>query len=214
MIPVREFSKGGKMGSTVKYSSAVVCACAIILAACGEDGGPATTRAGKTAYDFLLYDINGGSIDLAAFKGKNVAMFVNTATECGLTPQFIKLQALYEKYRDRGFVVIGFPSNTFKQEPRAEQEIVTFCNDNFLVDFPLTAKTDVKGENKNPLYIYLTNPANFSSFPREQAEISWNFEKFIIDRNGKIVARFKPEVEPDDPAIIAAVESVLKEVPE
>lgn len=197
------------MRKGIRLGSAILSILALVAVSCGGAKEPVVIQGDQTAYDFMLFDIHGGSIDLTTFKGKNVTMFVNTATECGLTPQFIQLQALYDKYKDKGFTIIGFPSDTFKQEPRTDQEIITFCNDNFLVTFPLSVTTDVKGEDKNPLYVYLTNPANFTSFPAEQAEISWNFEKFIIGKDGKIVARFKPEVEPDDPLIAATIEAAL-----
>ncbi|MFC1512374.1 glutathione peroxidase [Candidatus Latescibacterota bacterium] len=180
----------------------------LVISSCGQQE-PQVVVAERTAYDFMIDDIHGGTIDLSAFKGNNVTMFVNTASECGLTPQFTKLQELYDKYRGQGFTIIGFPSDSFKQEPLAGVEIVTFCTDNFLVTFPLAVKTDVKGPDKNPLYVWLTDPANNPEFPQEQGEISWNFEKFIVDRDGKIVGRFKPEVEPDDPYITATIEAAI-----
>ncbi len=186
---------------------------ALVLVSCGGSKQRQAVQAERTAYDFMLLDIHGGSIDLTTYKGKNVTLFVNTATECGLTKQFIKLQALYDKYKDKGFVVIGFPSDTFKQEPRTEPEIITFCNDNFLVTFPMTVITDMKGPDKNQLFVWLTDPANNPSFPTEQGEISWNFEKFIVNRDGKIVGRFKPEVEPDDELVAATIEAALMPTP-
>ena len=180
----------------------------LVISSCGQQE-PQVVVSDRTAYDFMVEDIHGGTIDLSAFKGNTVTLFVNTASECGLTPQFTKLEALYEQYQDQGFTIIGFPSDSFKQEPLAGEEIVTFCTDNFLVTFPLAVKTDVIGTDKNPLYVWLTDPANNPEFPQEQAEISWNFEKFVIDKNGSIVGRFKPQVEPDDPYLIATIEAAL-----
>jgi glutathione peroxidase len=187
----------------------ILCSALLICLSCSGSKQPEVIQADRTAYDFMLTDIKGSQIDLSTYKGKNVTLFVNTATGCGLTPQFLKLQALYDKYKDRGFVVIGFPSDTFKQEPRTEQDIVTFCTDTYLVTFPMTVITDMKGPDKNPLFAWLSDPANNPAWPTAQGEVSWNFEKFIVNRDGKIVGRFKPEVEPDDPLIVATVEAAL-----
>jgi glutathione peroxidase len=182
--------------------TALLTATTVMLVSCG--GG--AQKAPKTAYDFVVRDIRGDAIDLSTYKGK-VALFVNTATECGLTPQFLKLQALYDKYKNQGFVIVGFPSNSFNQEPKTDEEIVTFCTDNFLVDFPMTKKIEVKGPQMHELYAYLTSA---ETNPQTAGEITWNFEKFLIGRDGKIAARFKPEVEPDDSLLTASIEKALQ----
>ncbi len=173
----------------------------VFLVSCGSETPPLQ----KTILDFVILSIGKKKIDLSEYKG-DVILMVNTATECGLTPQFTGLQTLYDKYKDQGFVVIGFPSNSFKQENKTEKEILTFCSDNFLVDFPLTKKIDVKGPNQHSIYKFLTDPATNPQFP---GIIRWNFEKFLIGRDGKILNRFAPEVTPEDPVIINAIENSL-----
>ena len=158
----------------------------------------------KTALDFVVRDINNTALDLSQFKGK-VVMMVNTATECGLTPQFEGLQKLYSTYKDSGFVIIGFPSNSFMQEEKTEEQIVTFCSDNFLVSFPMTRKINVKDPDQYEIYKFLTDPAT-SKFP---GVIKWNFEKFLIGRDGQIINRFEPEVTPEDPSLVSAIEAAL-----
>jgi glutathione peroxidase len=144
-------------------------------------------------------------VKLSQYKG-NVILLVNTATECGLAPQYTKLQDLYMKYHDKGFEILSFPSNSFNQEPRTDDEIIKFCHVNFHVSFPTFMKIDVKGPNIHPLYRFLTDPETDPQFP---GEIKWNFEKFLIDRNGKIIGRFEPKMEPDNPKIITAIEKAL-----
>jgi len=159
----------------------------------------------KTALDFIIRDVRNNVVDFSQYKG-DVVLMVNTATECGLTPQFTGLQNLYEKYRDQGFVILGFPSNSFKQENKTEEEIITFCSDNFLVDFPMFRKVDVKGTEQHEIYKFLTEPATNPKFP---GIIRWNFEKFLIGRDGQIISRFAPEVTPEDPELINAIENAL-----
>ena len=182
----------------------VILVVSALIASCGGNQQPQPVD--QTAYDFMLRDIHGDVIDLNAYKGQMVTLYVNTATECGLTPQFAKLQDLYETYRDQGFTIVGFPSNTFQQEPRTDGEIVTYCSDNFLVEFPMTKKINVNPPEQHELYTYLTSP---ETDPENAGDITWNFEKFLIDRDGKVVGRFEPSVEPDDPLLIHAIESVL-----
>ena len=159
----------------------------------------------KTALDFIIKDVRSNVVDLSQYKG-DVVLMINTATECGLTPQFIGLQKLYENYRDQGLVILGFPSNSFKQENKTEEEIIIFCSDNFLVDFPMFGKVDVKGSEQHEIYKYLTDPA---TNPQFSGIIRWNFEKFLIGRDGQIVGRFAPEVTPEDPELITAIENAL-----
>jgi glutathione peroxidase len=158
----------------------------------------------KTDYLHIpLQTIAGDSTSLAAFAGK-VILLVNTASKCGYTPQYAGLEALYEKYKDRGLVVIGFPANDFKQqEPGTNPQILEFCRAKYGVTFPIMAKISVKGPAQHPLYRYLTGE---SPFP---GEITWNFNKFLLDREGRVAARFDTKMKPDAPAVIAAIEELL-----
>lgn len=149
--------------------------------------------------------IDGKTTSLADYKGK-VVLIVNTASKCGLTPQYRGLQALYEEHRENGLVVLAFPCNDFgKQEPGTLDEIQQFCTTNYQVEFPLMAKIHVKGENQHPLYKALTGPEG--AFP---GKITWNFGKFLIGRDGQPIARFKPRQKPDDKAITEAIKKALE----
>ena len=158
-----------------------------------------------TLHNFVANDMRGNEIKFEQFKGK-VLLIVNTATECGLTPQFIQLQELYNKYKDRGFGIIAFPSDSFKQEPRTTREVIAFCSDNFLVDFPIFEKINVKGDFQASIYKFLTDE---KTNPEFHGIIKWNFEKFLIGKNGTILARFDPEITPDDPVISNSIEEAL-----
>lgn len=159
----------------------------------------------SSVYDFALPSIDGSDAPLGQFKGK-VLLLVNVASQCGYTPQYAGLEALYEKYKDQGLVVIGFPANNFgAQEPGTNEEIKSFCTRTYHVSFPMYAKVSVKGGDKTPLYHYLTEEAN----PKTKGEIGWNFTKFLVDRNGKVIARFESKITPDDPALTGAVEKAL-----
>jgi len=156
-------------------------------------------------HNFVANDMRGNEVKFEQFKGK-VLLIVNTATECGLTPQFLKLQEIYNKYKDRGFEIIAFPSDSFNQEPRSTSEVVTFCSDNFLIDFPIFEKIDVKGKYQASIYKFLTEKKTNRKF---HGVITWNFEKFLIGKNGKILARFEPAITPDDPVIANSIEEAL-----
>ena len=161
----------------------------------------------KSMYEFTMKDIDGKDAKLDAYKGK-VVMIVNTASKCGLTPQYEGLQNLYDKYKDKGFVVLGFPANNFMgQEPGTEKEIKDFCNLKYNVTFPMFSKISVKGADQHPFYTFLTNE---KSNPGFEGDITWNFEKFLADKNGKIIARFNPKTTPDSPEVVAAIEKALK----
>ena len=161
----------------------------------------------KSMYEFTMKDIDGKDAKLDAYKGK-VVMIVNTASKCGLTPQYEGLQNLYDKYKDKGFVVLGFPANNFMgQEPGTEKEIKDFCNLKYNVTFPMFSKISVKGADQHPFYTFLTNE---KSNPGFEGDITWNFEKFLADKNGKIIARFSPKTTPDSPEVVAAIEKALK----
>lgn len=145
---------------------------------------------------FKVKNIDGEEVDLSTYKGKTV-LIVNVASKCGLTPQYKGLEELYEKYQDRGFVILGFPSNDFLwQEPGSEQEIKQFCELNYKVKFPLFSKVRVKkGKDQSELYKYLTSPETNPGF---SGEIEWNFQKFLINKEGKVVKRYSPKTEPQE----------------
>ena len=160
----------------------------------------------KGVYDFTLDSIDGKPVSLSSYKGK-VLMLVNVASKCGYTPQYTALESTYEKYRDRGLVIVGVPANNFGgQEPGTNQEIKTFCTRNFKVSFPLMSKVSVKGDDTTPLYKYLTSAAPNA---KTAGGIKWNFTKFLVDRNGNVVSRFEPATTPDSPEVTAAIEQAL-----
>ena len=157
-----------------------------------------------SVHNFVVKDIRGNDFDLSSLKGKKV-MIVNTASKCGLTPQYEKLQELYSKYKDKGFTIVGFPANDFmRQEPGDNDDIQRFCQVNYGVDFPMMAKITVKGSDKHPLYKYLTQKKENGILDNP---IKWNFQKFLIDGDGKISMVFSPQTSPLDKEIIAWIES-------
>ena len=152
--------------------------------------------------------IDGKSMNLDTYKG-NVVLVVNVASRCGLTKQYKELQEVYTKYKDKGFVVLGFPCNQFKkQEPGTEAEIKKFCESKYGVTFPMFSKIDVNGDGAHPLYKYLTSD---KISLEDKGPVKWNFEKFLFDGDGQLIARFRPKVKPDDPKVIAAIEAALSE---
>lgn len=158
---------------------------------------------GKSFYDFKVKDIMGNNYDLSALKGKKV-MVVNVASKCGFTPQYKQLQELYEKYKDDNFVIIGFPSNDFgNQEPGTNIEIMEFCTSNYGVTFPIMSKISVKKEGQDPLYKWLTNKSENGSIDQE---VTWNFQKYLINEDGKLEAVYLPKVNPLDEKITAWIE--------
>jgi glutathione peroxidase len=169
----------------------------------------ATVLAAATSvYNFTLKSIDGQSVSLSTYHGK-VLMLVNVASKCGFTPQYTALESLYEKYKDKGLVIVGIPANNFGgQEPGTNEEIKKFCSTKYNVSFPMMAKVSVKGDDKTPLYTFLTDKG---TDPKFAGDIQWNFTKFLFDRNGNPVARFEPKVTPDSPEVIAAIESALKQ---
>jgi len=157
----------------------------------------------KTIYNFKVETITGETFDLSSLKGKKV-LIVNTASKCGLTPQFEQLEALYQKYKDQNFVIIGFPTNDFmSQDPGSNEEIAEFCKLNYGVTFPMMAKIVVKGKEKHPLYQYLTEK---SQNQIDDFDIEWNFQKFLINENGTIDKVISPRVLPDAKEIIDWIE--------
>jgi glutathione peroxidase len=159
----------------------------------------------KLVYDFTVKNIDGNDLSLSVYKGK-VLLIVNVASECGYTKQYAGLQELYDKYKSQGLVILGFPCNQFGgQEPGTENEIKQFCSSKFGVNFPLFAKIDVNGVNTAPLYYFLKNEA-----PGVLAseDIKWNFTKFLIDKNGKVVDRYASKITPDE--LTSKIEELLK----
>jgi glutathione peroxidase len=162
----------------------------------------------KSVLDFTMKNIDGEDVKLNAYGGK-VLLLVNVASKCGYTPQYKGLEAVYEKYKEQGLVVMGFPANNFFwQEPGTNEEIKTFCSTKYNVTFPMFAKISVKGGKIHPLYKFLTSK---ETNPEFSGSISWNFNKFLVDRSGKIVARFGSKDEPESPKVVQAIEQALKQ---
>jgi glutathione peroxidase len=157
--------------------------------------------AASSVHEFTLPSIDGAPAPLAAYKGKTV-LIVNVASQCGYTPQYTGLEALYKKYKNQGFVILGFPANNFgAQEPGTNEEIKTFCTRNYSVTFPIYSKISVKGDDQAPLYKFLTDQTG--------GDIKWNFTKILVDGNGKVIGRFEPKVTPESPELVGAVEKAL-----
>ncbi len=157
-------------------------------------------------HDFSAVTVDGDDKNLADFAGKTL-LVVNVASECGLTPQYKGLEELHRRYKGRGFAVLGFPCNQFAgQEPGSDEEIKTFCETRFDVTFPLFSKIDVNGDERHPLYGFLTSQ---ETQPDGPGDIKWNFAKFVVNKQGEVVARFDPGVEPTDKAVTTAIEEAL-----
>ena len=160
----------------------------------------------KTVYDFTVKDIDGKDVSLGQYKCK-VILVVNVASHCGHTPQYADLEAMYTKYKDQGLVVLGFPENDFMgQEPGSNSEIKTFCTTKYDVKFPMFSKIDVIGKNIAPLYSYLTKKSENGAV---EAKVTWNFQKFLIGRDGKVIASFDPAKKVTEDNIVKAVEDAL-----
>jgi glutathione peroxidase len=156
--------------------------------------------------DFQVQNIEHKPVDLSRYKGE-VLLIVNTASQCGFTPQYEGMEAVYEKYKSRGFEVLAFPANEFgQQEPGTDAEIKSFCSTKYNVTFPLFAKIVVKGEAIHPLYRFLTSP---ETNPKFAGAISWNFAKFLVNRKGEVIARFEPDEEPESAKLTGAIEAAL-----
>ncbi len=191
-------SHEGKL-DVMRYLTLLAVTAAVLL--------PAMAFAASSVHEFTLDSLNGTPTPLASFKGK-VMLVVNVASQCGYTYQYEGLQRLYTKYKDQGLVLAGFPANNFgAQEPGSNSEIGAFCKSKFGVTFPMFSKISVAGADKAPLYQFLTDTrAN----PKTGGEIKWNFTKFLIDRDGKVLARFDSAVEPESKEVTSAVEAALK----
>jgi glutathione peroxidase len=160
----------------------------------------------SSIYDFTMKSIDGQQVSLSSYRGK-VVLLVNVASKCGFTPQYSALEAVYEKYKDRGLVIVGIPANNFaQQEPGTDAEIKQFCTNKYNVSFPMMSKVSVLGDDKTPLYVYLTGE---KTDPKFAGDIKWNFTKFLFDRNGNPVARFESPVKPDSPEVTEAIEKAL-----
>jgi glutathione peroxidase len=174
-----------------------------VLAQAKQEGIILMAAQTPMVYDFTLNDIDGKPVSLSQFRGK-VLLLVNTASFCGNTPQYTDLENMYEQYREKGFEILAFPANNFgQQEPGTNAEIKDFCHTKYSLSFPLFSKISVKGDDKHPLYRYLTEQ---SPFP---GEVEWNFQKYLIDRSGKVVARYHHRTKPSAPDIVQDVERVL-----
>jgi glutathione peroxidase len=161
----------------------------------------------SSALDFTLNSIEGQPSPLNAYQGK-VILIVSVASRCGFTPQYTALEATYRKFKDQGFVILGFPANNFmSQEPGTDAEIQQFCKRTYDVTFPMFSKISVKGDDQAPLYKFLTDKA---ANPSTGGDIKWNFTKFLIGRDGKILARFEPATTPDSTQVVSAIEGALK----
>jgi glutathione peroxidase len=160
----------------------------------------------KSVHEFKMKTIDGAEKNLADFKGK-VLLIVNVASKCGLTPQYKDIESLYRKYKDKGLVVLGFPANNFLgQEPGSDKEIKEFCSLKYDVTFPMFSKISVKGKDQHPLYQYLTRKDNNGVI---DAEVKWNFQKFLVDKNGKVITSFSPQTSVNEAAVIEEIEKAL-----
>jgi glutathione peroxidase len=157
-----------------------------------------------TIYQFKVQNLEGENFDFSSLKGKKI-MVVNTASNCGLTPQYKKLQALYDKYKKDDFVIIGFPANNFLfQEPGTDEEIAVFCEKNYGVTFPMMSKVSVKGKSMHPLYTFLTKKIKNGVI---DSSVSWNFQKYLINPDGQLAKVISPRTQPDDPSVISWIEN-------
>jgi len=179
------------------------------LNACKANEGQknTTSTTAQSIYDFTLNDIDGKPVSLSAYKGK-VVVIVNTASQCGLVGQLGEIQKFYEKYKDKGVVVLGFPANNFLgQEPLSNADIKSFCSKNYGVTFPMFEKISVKGDDMHPLYKYLTEKAENGI---TDAPVKWNYQKFIIDKNGHVVCAISPRTTVNDQEFIQNIDDLLK----
>ncbi|HTX17345.1 MAG TPA: glutathione peroxidase [Bacteroidota bacterium] len=193
----------------MKRALAVTVACVVLAAGVSigqeKNGAKANMTTDKGVYSFTMKTIDGKEKSLADYKG-DVLLIVNVASFCGHTPQYENLENLYEKYKDKGFRILGFPANNFgAQEPGSDKEIKEFCTTKYHVSFDMFSKISVKGEDQHPLYRYLTKETNF------KGDIGWNFTKFLVDRNGNVVARFDTKTLPTDEEVTKKLEQLIAE---
>lgn len=161
-------------------------------------------KSDNTIFQFTVKNIEGVDFDFSSLKGKKI-MIVNTASKCGLTPQYKKLQALYDKYGNDDFIIVGFPANNFlRQEPGSDEEIAAFCESNYGVTFPMMSKISVKGKDMHPVYEFLTQEVKNGVV---NSSVSWNFQKYLINPDGRLARVVSPRTQPDDPSVISWIES-------
>ena len=169
--------------------------------------GKDAAKTPKNVLGFTAKSLDGKDVKLRKYRGK-VLLIVNTASQCGATPQYRDLQKLHEKYGEKGLAILGFPCNQFgNQEPGDAKEIRKFCTDNYNVTFDMFAKIDVKGKKQDKLFKHLTSK---KTLPKDSGDVRWNFEKFLVGRNGKVMKRFRTGTNPSDSAVVEAIESQLK----
>lgn len=198
--------------TTNKHLCGGILALLLCLTGCGEQVDREPTRmtgdAERSIYDFTVKDIDGRDVELGSHQGK-VLLVVNVASKCGFTPQYEGLQKLYETYEDKGFLVLGFPANNFLwQEPGTNEEIKSFCTLKYNVTFPMFAKISVKGSDQHPLYAFLTDK---QANPTVDGKISWNFNKFLIARDGRVIRQFGSRTKPLADELVKDVEAALAE---
>lgn len=170
----------------------------------GEEGATESAKE-QSVFRFTLKDIDGKDVALSQYRG-DVLLIVNTASECGLTPQYEGLEAIYRKYKDQGFKVLAFPANNFgNQEPGDNAQIKEFCNTRYKVSFPLFSKISVKGDDQHPLYRFLTTHPNQDV----AGDVKWNFQKYLVGRDGKVLKKFDPRTKPDDKGLTDEIEKAL-----
>lgn len=158
----------------------------------------------STVHNYTVTTIDGKSASLADYKGKTL-LLVNVASKCGYTPQYAELQKLYESYKSKGFEILGFPANNFgAQEPGSNEEILNFCAVTYNVNFPMFSKISVKGQDKHPLYKFITEESDF------KGEVEWNFQKYLVDKDGKVVAKFAASVTPYSKEMLTAIEKTIR----
>ena len=194
----------------ITSTSVLILAFSLLITACDQKPSNKKSEVDmkNNLHSFTMNDINGKAVSLSQYQGK-VLLVVNVASKCGFTRQYSGLQQLYEKYKDKGFVVLGFPANNFLwQEPGTDSEIRSFCTIKYDVTFPMFSKISVKGKNIHPLYQYLTSPEENGGFGMP---IKWNFNKFLIGKDGKTIARFPSKTVPMDDSIMEAIKIALKE---
>lgn len=182
-------------------------ACVTVVVAVAEPDSPSADQT-PAVLDFEMESLSGEPVQLAGYHG-DVILIVNTASKCGHTPQYEPLQALHEQYGEQGLSVLGFPANNFgAQEPGTDEQIAAFCRENYGVGFDMFSKVSVKGDDQCDLYAFLTSEETNPGFA---GPIRWNFEKFLIGRNGEVIARFAPKTQPDSEEVVAAIEAALAE---
>lgn len=188
------------------FVRSMLAAAAIGCVAIAAQAAEKESKAVPAALNFKMKSLDGKPVDLSKYKGK-VVLIVNVASQCGNTPQYAGLEELHEKYADKGLAILGFPANEFgAQEPGSDTEIAEFCEKNYGVKFDMFSKVVVKGEGQCPLYKYLTSK---DTDPKFAGDINWNFEKFLIGRDGNVVARFAPKVKPESEEVVSVIEEQL-----